>query len=154
LSFSFIGKAQSFCDTMFGEKFISTDLYDFSSDTVFHSDTIDFYKGKKLNKFSYIQLKLADSSFQIYEGVVQFLPFDKDSVLPVATAFYISDNLNGDGTWKYDSTSNTISFKMISSDKWNHFRIEIKGKKGDNPYISWASNGDYRYLIRLIAVKD
>lgn len=142
LSLSFIGKAQSFCDTMFGEKLITSDLFYFDSDTIFNNDTIDFYKEKELNTFCYIQLKKIDSTFQIFQGVHQYELFDKDSILPAATAFYYSGNIQGDGKWKYDSNCQSISFKQNNSEVWKKFEIEITNGKND-----------YRYLLRLIRIK-
>lgn len=138
---------------MFGEKF-HLEFGDSLGDGIinFNSDALNFFQYKKMLNYNSIKLNCKDSTFTVKMSMTEVIYEDEDESSSEIYSFFSEDE--NDGKWQYDSISGIISFKLIDSTIWHHFRIEIKGKKDDNPYITWAGNGDYRYLIRLIAIKE
>ncbi len=153
LSFAFEGKAQSFCDTMFGENFNLEFGSELGNGVLnFNSDTLNFFQYKELKNYNSIILNCQDSTFYVKMFFTHDSYMDDDET---SSNIYTSWNKNmNDGKWKIDSAKNIISFKLIDTSNWYHFRIDVKGKKNDNPFIIHTSTGDYRYLIRLIAVLE
>jgi len=150
LGFSIIGKAQTFCDTMFGRNFKLEIKGESSIVSIFNfkKDSFDFYQYKPLKKYYLFRLNCNDSSFRV--------SICEDDISSITGNGFTIESLDfGNlGIWKYDSITKFIIFKLIDSTKWHHFKIKTKGSIQDNPYINWAGNGDYRYLIRLIAIKE
>ena len=62
--FSYLGKAKTFCDTMFGFSFkLESKLHDSNKLFSFEEDTIDFYQYKQLTNYVIFDLNCSDSTF-------------------------------------------------------------------------------------------
>ena len=148
LSFSFFGKAQTFCDSIFGDKF----HFEFEEDSSnylfnFDLDTLNFFQYKEIYNSKVIDLNCEDSTFRVQS-------IHKDSLYYQGEKVWITSFDPGNqGKWTFNFKNQTISFKLDSTSIWQKFRIETIGTQEDNPYINYTSTGDYRYLIRLIAIK-
>lgn len=148
LSFSFTGKAQSFCDTMLGHYF----QFEYKQDSNYSSfdfniDTIDFYRGKRMPYYLNLHLNCKDSSFSMHYAL--------ESIIDEGGGSYLisADPQKDKGLWKYDSSFNIISFKLESTNTWKKFKIESGANKAHISNLSYYSDENYKHLIRLIAIK-
>ncbi|MEN8928803.1 MAG: hypothetical protein ABF242_08890 [Flavobacteriales bacterium] len=148
LSFSLAGKAQTFCDTVFGSQF-RIQVYQDEIDKFFNFDldSLDFEKIEEVSTSKYILLNCNDSTFRI-ETLEVMVESEADEEV-----IYSSYSDKDEGTWSYDAGTKRIGFKLNQSKQWYYFKIKTKGVIGDKNYTSYTYKDDYRYLIRLVRVK-
>lgn len=147
--FSYLGKAQTFCDTMFGFSFkLESKLHDSNELFSFEEDTIDFYQYKQLSNYVIFDLNCSDSTFEVSSVEEFFDTISGDYI------FLQSKDFGNNGNWKFNAVSKIISFKMKNTKKWYSYRLIQKGSVGDNPFRHPSNVGDCRYLISLIPIKS
>lgn len=147
--FSYLGKAQTFCDTMFGFSFkLESKLHDSNELFSFEEDTINFYQYKQLSNYVIFDLNCSDSTFEVSSVEEFFDTISGDYI------FLQSKDFGNNGNWKLNAVSKIISFKMKNTKKWYSYRLIQKGSVGDNPFRHPSNVGDCRYLISLIPIKS
>lgn len=147
--FSYLGKAQTFCDTMFGFSFkLESKLHDSNELFSFEEDTIDFYQYKQLSNYVIFDLNCSDSTFEVSSVEEFFDTISGDYI------FLQSKDFGNNGNWKLNAVSKIISFKMKNTKKWYSYRLIQKGSVEDNPFRHPSNVGDCRYLISLIPIKS
>jgi len=91
--FSYLGKAQTFCDTMFGFSFkLESKLPDSNKLFFFEEDTIDFYQYKQLSNYVIFDLNCSDSTFGVSSAEEFFDTISGDNISFKLRTLEITEN--------------------------------------------------------------